>query len=74
VILPTAISGAQSHYRRHNLDIQPTIWIGLIGAVAAAAGAYAAVYLENRVLRQLFAAYLLVVGARTVYQGIRSSA
>jgi uncharacterized membrane protein YfcA len=72
-ILPTAISGAQSHYRRHKLDIQPTIWIGLTGAVAAAAGAYAAVHLENRVLRQVFAAYLLLVGARTVYQGLRSS-
>ncbi len=72
VILPTAISGAQSHYRRQNLDFQPTIWIGLIGAITAAAGAYAAVRMDNRLLREVFAGYLLLVGIRTVYQGVRS--
>jgi uncharacterized membrane protein YfcA len=73
VILPTALSGAQSHHRRHNLDIQPTIWIGLIGAITAAAGAYAAVHIDNRLLRRIFAFYLLLVGTRTIYQGVRSS-
>ena len=73
VILPTALSSAQSHYGRHNLDIQPTIWIGLVGAITAAAGAYAAVHIDNRLLRQIFAVYLLLVGVRTLYQGVRSS-
>jgi uncharacterized membrane protein YfcA len=74
VILPTAISGAQSHYRRQNLDLTPTIWIGLIGAITAAAGAYAAVHVDNIALRRIFAGYLLVVGIRTLYQGLRGSA
>lgn len=74
VILPTAISGAQEHYRRHNLDIQPTIWIGLLGAVTAAAGAYLAVHIDQQRLRQAFALYILLVGLRTIYAGVRKTA
>src|ERR1700694_1064313 len=48
VILPTAISGVQSHYRRHNLDFQPIVWMGLAGAVTAAAGAYLAVRADEQ--------------------------
>jgi uncharacterized membrane protein YfcA len=71
VILPTAISGAQSHYRRRNLDLQPTIWIGLVGAITAAGGAYLAVHVDQLRLRQLFALYLLLVGAQSIYRGVR---
>ncbi|HXA42664.1 MAG TPA: sulfite exporter TauE/SafE family protein [Candidatus Solibacter sp.] len=73
VILPTALSGAQSHYRRGNIDIQPTIWMGLLGAVTAAAGAYLAVHIDQQRLRQVFAVYLLLVGGKTIYNGIRKS-
>jgi uncharacterized membrane protein YfcA len=71
VILPIAISGVASHYRRHNLDFQPTIWMGLVGAVTAGAGAYLAVHGDDQRLRQVFAAYLVVVGLHTVYRGLR---
>src|ERR1700694_1796279 len=71
VILPTAISGVQSHYRRHNLDFQPTIWMGLVGAATAAAGASLAGCGDATRVRQLFAAYLLLVGAQTLYRGLR---
>ena len=71
VILPTAISGVQSHYRRHNLDLQPTLWMGLIGACTAAAGAYLAVHGDQKLLRQVFAVYLLLVGIQVVYRGLR---
>ena len=74
VILPTAISGAQSHYRRRNLDLQPAIWMGLVGAITAAAGAYLAVHVDQARLRQVFALYLLLVGLQTLYQGIRQPA
>jgi uncharacterized membrane protein YfcA len=73
VILPTALSGAQSHYRRRNLDIQPTIWIGLLGAITVAAGAYIAVHVDQQRLRQAFALYILLVGLRTIYNGIRKA-
>jgi len=73
VILPTALSGAQSHYRRHNLDIQPTIWIGLVGAITAGVAAFVAVHIDNHLLRQVFASYLFLVGAWTIYQGVRSA-
>ena len=71
VILPTAISGVQSHYRRHNLDLQPTLWMGLIGACTAAVGAYLAVHGDQKLLRQVFAVYLLLVGIQVVYRGLR---
>lgn len=71
VILPTAISGVRSHYRRHNLDFLPTLWIGLVGAATAAAGAYLAVRGDDKRLRQVFAAYLLLVGVQAVYRGLR---
>jgi uncharacterized protein len=71
VILPTAISGVRSHYRRHNLDFQPTLWMGVVGAVTAAAGAYLAVRGDEKRLRQVFAAYLLLVGLQAVYRGVR---
>jgi uncharacterized protein len=71
VILPTAISGVRSHYRRHNLDFQPTLWMGLVGAATAAAGAYLAVHVDELRLRQVFGAYLLLVGVVTVYRGLR---
>ena len=73
VILPTALSGAQSHYRRGNIDIQPTVWMGLLGAITAAAGAYLAVHIDQQRLRQVFALYLLLVGGRTIYNGIRKT-
>ena len=71
VILPIAISGVRSHYRRQNLDFQPTLWLGLVGAVTAAAGAYLAVRADDTRLRQVFAAFLLVVGFQAVYRGLR---
>ncbi len=71
VILPTAISGVQAHYRRQNLDFQPAVWIGLLGAATAVAGAYLAVHADEQRLRQLFGAYLLLMGARTIHQGLR---
>ena len=73
VILPTALSGVQSHYRHRNLDIQPTIWIGLLGAITVAAGAYLAVHVDQQRLRQGFALYILLVGLRTIYNGIRKA-
>jgi uncharacterized protein len=72
VILPTAISGVQSHYRRRNLDLQPTIWIGLMGAIFAAGGAYLAVRVDQVHLRQVFALYLLLVGLQSIYKGVRN--
>jgi uncharacterized membrane protein YfcA len=71
VILPTAISGVQSHFRRKNLDVQPTIWIGLVGAIAAAGGAYLAVRVDPVRLRQVFAVYLLLIGLQSIYRGLR---
>lgn len=72
VILPTAISGAQSHYRRRNLDLQPTIRLGLVGAITAAGGAYMAVHIDHVRLRQLFALYMLLVGLQSIYKGLRN--
>lgn len=71
VILPTAASGVRSHYRRHNLDFQPTLWLGLMGAATAVGGAYLAVHADEKRLRQVFSVYLFLVGLQAIYRGLR---
>jgi uncharacterized membrane protein YfcA len=64
VILPTALSGAYTHYRHGLVLRRSIIMIGLVGALAAAGGGYLALHLDAQVLRRVFGAYLLLVGLR----------
>jgi len=69
VILPTAVSGAYTHFR-HGLVQRPAIVaIGLAGAISAVGGGYLALHLDSLVLRRVFAGYLLLVGFRFVFSG-----
>ena len=66
VIIPTAFSGAATHYRQGLLRDRTPLIIGLIGMVAAVAGSLLALHLDSSRLRQLFALYLLFIGVRSI--------
>jgi uncharacterized protein len=70
-ILPTAASGAWEHLRHGTLGLGTSAVLGAAGAVGALIGAVGALHLEPRRLRQVFAIYLLLVGAQTLRGALR---
>ncbi|MGI8608127.1 MAG: TSUP family transporter [Candidatus Dormibacteria bacterium] len=70
-ILPTAASGAWEHLRHGTLDLRLSLLLGGAGALGAVIGSIAALRLEPRRLRQVFAAYLLLLGAQTLLAAVR---
>ena len=70
-ILPTSASGAWEHLRQGSLDLRMSMVLGTAGAAGAALGAIGALHLEPRRLRQVFAVYLLFVGAQTLRGALR---
>jgi uncharacterized protein len=68
VILPTSIVATVVLRRRGVVPVGPALKIGALGAVAAAAGAAAALVLPSEALRVVFAAFLMAVGVRLVVQ------
>jgi uncharacterized membrane protein YfcA len=73
-IIPTAASGAYGHFREGAIDLKVSAVLGAAGAVGAVAGALVALHVEHRRLREVFALYLLIVGAQTLYGAIRKPA
>ena len=72
-ILPTAASGAWQHLRQGTLDVRLSLVLGAAGALGAVIGALGALHLEPRRLRQVFAVYLLLVGAQTLRSAFRGT-
>ena len=66
VIIPTAISGAVTHFRMGNVRLASAAWLSLGGIVGAAAGALAALATPDEALRLLFGGYLAFTGLRMV--------
>jgi uncharacterized membrane protein YfcA len=66
VIIPTAISGAYSHYRHGLLRERLTLAVGVVGGAGAVLGSYLALHLDRGWLQRIFAIYLLFVGVRSV--------
>ncbi|MHB8507730.1 MAG: sulfite exporter TauE/SafE family protein [Candidatus Dormibacteria bacterium] len=71
VILPTALSGVQAHYRNGYLKERLTFVVGFGGALSAGVGALVALHTDNETLRRVFAIYLLYVGAQAIFRGPR---
>jgi uncharacterized membrane protein YfcA len=69
-IIPTAASGAYEHLRRGAIDLRLAAVLGAGGAIGAVVGAMAALRLEPRRLREVFAVYLLFVGAQTLWKAL----
>jgi uncharacterized membrane protein YfcA len=66
VIIPTALSGAYTHWRDGQIEEPRVILSGLVGAVTAFLGAILALNIDGTRLRQIFALYLLYVSYRTL--------
>jgi uncharacterized membrane protein YfcA len=64
VIIPAAITGSYSHYRRGRLVLRDALVLGAGGVVGAFLGAVLALSLDDELLRKLFAGFLLIVAAR----------
>ncbi len=67
--IPTAIAALIMHIKNKNIDIKTAIWTGGSGIFGAAAGAFAAGFLGDNILRKLFGIFLLFVGIYEIYCG-----
>jgi uncharacterized protein len=74
VVLPTAIVASVVLHRRGVGDLRVALRFGAVGAIGGAAGAAVALTLPGGALRIVFAAFLALVGARLVRDGIRERA
>ncbi|MDQ6919747.1 MAG: sulfite exporter TauE/SafE family protein [Candidatus Dormibacteraeota bacterium] len=69
-IVPTAIVGAYTHDRAHNVDRGAAIWLSVGGLAGALLGALVAVQLPRELLVRLFGA-LLLYSAYRIWAGRR---
>ena len=69
VIIPTAIAGVIAHQKRGFVSFRHAGWLAVGGVFGAFAGARLALSIEEGVLKTLFAAFLAVMGVRTIIQG-----
>jgi hypothetical protein len=72
VVLPTAIVASLELRRRGVGDLGVSLRFGVVGALGAFGGALLALALPASALRLLFAAFLALVGARLVRDGLRT--
>jgi uncharacterized protein len=72
VIVPTAIAGVVSHLRRRYVLFGHAALVAAGGLAGAYLGADLALRIEADALTQSFAAFLAIMGARTIYQGART--
>jgi uncharacterized protein len=73
VVLPTAIVASVVLHRRGVGDLGVALRFGTVGAVGGAIGALTALALPGSALRVVFAAFLALVGARLVRDGVREA-
>lgn len=63
-ILPTSMVGAWTHWRQGNLVLRVAAWVGLGGAIGAAAGAAIALALPRQFLARAFGLVVLYAAYR----------
>jgi len=64
VIIPAALAGSVTHYRRGRLQLRDAAFVAAGGVVGAAIGSLSALSLDDLLLQRLFAVVLLVVAVR----------
>lgn len=70
-IVPTAISGARTHYRMGNVDFSGALAIGLGGMMGSFIGSRVANHLDAPTLKNVFGAILLLIALFMLYQTLR---
>ena len=71
VVIPTALVGAIAHSRRGYVDLRGAALLGAGGVAGAFAGARLALAVSGETLKLYFGIFLLLVGARLVWHGLR---
>jgi uncharacterized protein len=64
VIIPAALAGSWTHYRRGRLDLRTAAFVAAGGVIGAAIGSLSALSLDDALLQRLFAVVLLIVAVR----------
>ncbi len=64
VIIPAALAGSLTHYRRGRLVVRDAAMVAAGGIIGAAIGSLSALSIDDQLLQRLFAVVLLVVAAR----------
>ena len=72
VIVPTSFVAARALARRGVGDLRRAFALGSVGAFGAVAGALLALALPEAALRFVFAAFVAVIGARLLRDGLRA--
>ena len=70
--LPTAVIALIIHIKNKNADLKTAVIIGICGIAGAIGGSLFSMRLENDILRRMFGIFLLLIGLREIYKGIKS--
>jgi len=71
VVIPTAVTGAVTYFRRGLMELGVVLYCGISGAIASAGGALLTRVLNLHYLMILTGAIVLYLGAATFYRGVR---
>ncbi|MGI8707246.1 MAG: sulfite exporter TauE/SafE family protein [Actinomycetota bacterium] len=69
VIVPTAVVGVLAHLRRGYVSFKHAALVGLGGTAGALLGSSLALAMDAEALQNIFAVFLILMGARTIHQG-----
>ncbi len=70
--LPTAVIALIIHIKNKNADLKTAVIIGICGIAGAIGGSLFAMRIGGDILRRMFGIFLLLIGLREVYKGIKS--
>lgn len=70
--LPTAVIALIIHIKNKNADLKTAVIIGICGIAGAIGGSLFAMRTSNDILRRMFGIFLLLIGLREIYKGIKS--
>jgi uncharacterized protein len=70
-IVPIALAGLVAHARTGYVEWRAAVWVGIGGAIGATGGVLIAYQLSGEGLRKVFAIFLLLIAARTIFTIVR---